>query len=324
MRIVSLLAVALLALLNSNLAHAAQSYPSRTIRIVTSVPAGATPDVLLRVIGKDLSAEFKQPVIIENHTGGAGIPSAMSVLNAPADGYTLYLGTIGIMMLNPQVLPSMPFDALTAFQPVGLISSSPLVLTANPKYTTVRSLKELVDLAKAKPGALNYGTIGPGSTSAIAQALFNKAADIQVTGIPYRGTPEFVQALLAGELQMAMTDVGPVRQNLDAGSLLALGVTSAKRSPIVPNVPTFREQGYDVNIDIWYAIYVHADTPPDIVKTLSSTLKKIMASPAIAERWKNLGLQVGTLYGDDFVNYHKSQYKYWSSVLPPMNLKIAK
>jgi tripartite-type tricarboxylate transporter receptor subunit TctC len=323
MKIVGLLAVALLGLINPDSAHA-QSYPSRPVRMVTSVPAGATPDVLLRVIAKDLSAEFKQSVVVENRTGGAGIPSAMSVLTSPADGHTLYLGTIGIMMLNPHVLPSMPFDALTAFQPVGLISSSPLVLTVNPKFTTARTLKELVDLAKAKPGALNYGTIGPGSTSAIAQALFNKAADIRVTGIPYRGTPEFVQALLTGDLQMAMTDVGPVRQALDAGNLVALGVTSRNRSSIVPNVPTFHEQGYDVNIDIWYAIYVHADTPPEIVKTLSSTLKKVMASPAIAERWRNLGLQVGTLYGEDFVDYHKSQYKFWSTVLPPMNLKAAK
>lgn len=299
----------------------AQPYPTRPVRFIIPVSAGSTTDLMGRVVGDALAEELGQPIIIENKGGGSGLLSATAALTAPSDGYTIWMGTLGILMLNPHVLPSMPFDSLTSFRPIGLIASTPLVLTVNPKTTPVAKLQDLVAMAKAKPDTLTYGSVGAGSTVAIANALLAKEAGIRLTNVSYRGTSEIVRDVMAGEITMGMPDAGTIRDMVERGSLLALGVTSPERSSVLPNVPTFRELGYDINISVWYGAYVRSETPDHIVNLLSAKLKKVMAEPAIATRWKSLGLEIGTVFGENFEVYHKAQYKYWNDVLPALNLK---
>lgn len=299
----------------------AQPYPARPLRFIIPVSAGSTPDLIGRVVGDALAEELGQPIIIENKGGGSGLLSATAALAAPSDGYTIWMGTLGILMLNPHVLPSMPFDSLTSFRPIGLIASAPLVLTVNPKTTPVTKLEDLVAMAKAKPDTLTYGSVGAGSTVAIANALLAKAAGIRLTNVSYRGTSEIVRDVVAGEITMGMPDASAIRDMVERGSLLALGVTSPERSSLLPNVPTFRELGYDINISVWYGVYVRSETPDHVVNLLSAKLSKVMAEPAIAARWNNLGLEIGTVFGESFEAYHKAQYKYWNGVLPALNLK---
>ena len=320
MRLFCLLAAALCWVLTVDLADA-QSYPTRPLRLIVSVSPGSTPDIVARTVGDALAVELKQPVLVENKSGGSGLLSGVAALAAPADGYTLWLGTVGILMLNPHVLPSMPFDPVTAFQPVGLIASTPLLLTVNPKFTPVKKFEDFVALAKAKSGSLTYGSVGAGSTAAIAHAMIAKHAGIRLTNVPYRGNSEVLRDLTAGEITMAMPDVGLVREMVEDGRLLALGVTASDRSSILPSVPTFLELGYDVNISVWYGVYVRSETPADVVSLLSSKLKKVMADPVIAVRWKILGLEIGTAFGGDFVVYHETQFKFWNDIMPGLGIK---
>jgi tripartite-type tricarboxylate transporter receptor subunit TctC len=196
-----------------------------------------------------------------------------------------------------------------------------LVLVVNPEKTPVKSVAELIAMAKERPGKLTFGSAGIGSSYAITMFVLGKQAGVQFTHVPYKGTAPAVSDVVAGELTMMAPDVGLVKAQIDSGKLRALAVTSPQRSELLPNVPTFKELGYDINISLWYGVFVRSETPKPIVDRLTEELRVVMKSPKLKARWDTLGLEVGDKFGDDFANYYRSEYQRWGDILKPLGIK---
>jgi tripartite-type tricarboxylate transporter receptor subunit TctC len=323
-RIPSLFSFALIAaaaVLAPGLAAGQSDYPAKQISFITPGTPGSTSDIMPRVIAEELSPRLGKQVVVENRSGGSGLVSANSALGLPPDGYTMWLGTMGTLTINPFVMNTMPFDSLKAWTPVALVASMPLVLVVNPEKTPVKDVKELVALAKERPGKLTFGSAGIGSSYAITMFVLGHQTGVQFTHVPYKGTVPAVSDVVAGELTMMVPDVGLVKQQIESGKLRALAVTPSTRSSLLPNVPTFKELGYDIDISLWYGVFVRSETPQPIVKRLTDELRVVLKSPKIKARWDTLGLEVGDKVGDDFATYYQSEYKRWGEVLKPLGIK---
>jgi tripartite-type tricarboxylate transporter receptor subunit TctC len=299
----------------------AETYPAKQVLFITPGAPGSTADIMPRVIAEELSARLGKPVVVENKSGGSGLISASAALGQAPDGHTLWLGTMGTLTINPYVLNTMPFDSLKAWTPVALVASMPLVLVVNSEKTPVKDVAGLVALAKQQPGKLTFGSAGIGSSYAITMFVLGKQTGATFTHVPYKGPPAAVSDVLAGELTMMVPDVGLVKSQVDSGKLRALAVTSAQRSELLPNVPTFKEQGYDIEMPLWYGVFVRSETPQPIVRRLTDELRAVIQGPKIKARWDTLGLQVGDRFGDDFATYYRAEYKRWGELLPPLGIK---
>jgi tripartite-type tricarboxylate transporter receptor subunit TctC len=296
-------------------------YPSKPIVFVTPGTPGSTSDIMPRVIGAELAPLLGKPVVIENRSGGSGLISANAALSQPPDGHTIWLGTMGTLTINPNVMTKMPFDPLKAWTAVALVASMPLVLVVNPEKTAVRDLAGLIELAKKHPGTITFGSAGIGSSYAITMFLLGKQAGVEFTHVPYKGTAPAVSDVLAGELTAMVPDVGLVKSQIDAGKLRALAVTPSKRVDMLPNVPTFKELGYNIDISLWYGVFVRSETPGPIIQKLSDDLRIVMKSPNVNERWGMLSLEVGDKFGDDFESYYRSEYRRWAEILKPLGIR---
>lgn len=296
-------------------------YPSRQITFVSPGTPGSTSDIMPRVLAEPLAARLGKPVVIENKPGGSGLISANSALAAPADGHTLWMGTMGTLTINPFVLATMPFDSLQAWTPIALVASMPLVLVINPQKTPVNDLAGLIALAKQEPGKVTFGSVGAGSSYAISMFVLGREAGAQFTHVPYRGVNQALNDVLAGELAVMTPDVGLARSQIEGGKLRALAVSSSTRSELLPNVPTFKELGYSIDISLWFGAFVRAGTPQPIVQRLTDDFRVVMGSAEIKARWDALGLKVGDKVGDDFAQYYRSEYKRWGDILRPLGIK---
>jgi tripartite-type tricarboxylate transporter receptor subunit TctC len=302
-------------------AAADEAYPSKQISFITPGTPGSTSDIMPRVVAEELAPRLGKPVIVENRSGGSGLVSATSAIGLPADGHTLWLGTMGTLTINPFVMSTMPFDSLKAWTPVALVASMPLVLVVNAEKTPAKTLAEFVQMAKDRPGKVTFGSAGIGSSYAITMFLLGKQAGVQLTHVPYKGTAPAVSDVLAGELTAMVPDVGLVKAQIDSGKLRALAVTTPSRLAVLPNVPTFKELGYDIEISLWYGVFVRSETPPAIVKRLSDEMREVMKSPKIKQRWDSLSLIVGDKFGDDFAAFYRSEYNRWGTLLKPLGIK---
>lgn len=300
---------------------AQEAYPSKQISFITPGSPGSTADIMPRVIAEELAQRLGKPVVVENRSGGSGLVSANSALGLPPDGHTLWLGTMGTLTINPFVMDTMPFDPLKAWVPVAMVASMPLVLVVNPEKTPVKSVAELIAYAKERPGKVTFGSAGIGSSYAITMFLLGKQADVQFTHVPYKGPPLAVSDVLAGELVAMVPDVGLVKAQIDSGKLRALAVTTPARVEMLPNVPTFKEAGYDIDVSLWYGVFVRSGTPASIIRRLSDDMREVMKSPKIKQRWGALALVVGDKFGDDFATYYKSEYERWGTLLKPLGIK---
>ena len=258
----------LLAALHSRAVDAlAQPYPSKPVRVVVPFAAGGAVDALARIIGAKLQDIVGQPVVIENRAGAGGITGANDVAKSPPDGYTILQNTNG-QAISPAIYSSLPFDTLRDFIPVTQLVATSTVLVANPKLP-VRTLKELIVLAKANPGKLNYGMTGVGNSLHLTMEMLKRAAGIDIQAIPYRGDALMNPALIAGEVDVAIVPIGTIVPLIKGGQLRALAVNSAKRSPVLPDVPTVAEDaipGFEASG--WQGWFVPAKTPPDIVDAI--------------------------------------------------------
>ena len=298
----------------------AQDYPSKAITFITPASPGSTADVMTRVMAERLASDLGKPVVVMNRTGGSGLIAARALLAAPPDGYTIYLSTLGTLAMNPHVLKEMPFDPAKALIPVAMAGSMPMVVAVNPKQTPVRSLKELFALSKKEP--LTYGSPGAGSTPAIAAALLANRAGVQMTHVAYQGFSPAILDVLAGRLTMVVPDIGTVRSYLSDGSLRALAVSTTQRSKLAPDVPTMKEMGYDVDVSLWYGVFVRAGTPLPIVDRLERAMRATMGSAAVQKRWQELGLENQLLIGADFAKFYQSELKRWGVLIPPLGIKL--
>ncbi len=298
----------------------AQPYPLKTVRFISPGTPGSTTDIMPRVIAAELAKRLEATVFVDNKAGGSGMLSAQALVAAPADGATLYLTTLGSMCIAPFVLPSMPVDPHKDFIPISLTATLPLILVVNPKLP-VKTVKDFAEWIKANPDKATYGSAGAGSTSAISAALFGKAANAPVIHVPFRTMQLAADSIIKGELTFLVSDIGVIAAKVKEGELRALAASTAQRSALMPDVPTFTEGGYPMDLTLWYAVMMKSGTPAPLVERMTKELAEIMKMPEIEARWKDLGLETGKLHGADFANYYQSELKRWAEIIPPLDLK---
>jgi len=270
--------------------HAADvPYPSRPIRLVVGVPAGATPDVTARLVTPGLSQALGQPLVVDNRGGAGGLIAAEMVAKSAPDGYTLFVASPGALTILPFLRSSVPYDTQRDFAPLGLISYGPFLLITHPSVPA-RSIKELIALARAKPGALNYASAGNGVANHLGMELFKHMAGVNITHVPYKGAPQAVTDVVAGHMNMMLNSIAPVLPLVRSERVRALGIASAKRSSQLPDVPTIAESGVPgYESGNWFGMFAPARTPKRIVAQVNGALVKVVRSPEISAQFEALG-----------------------------------
>jgi len=292
-------------------AHAA--YPERAIHLIVPYPPGGLTDAVARAVAKALSDRVQQPVVVENIAGGGGNIGADKAAKSPADGYTLYIGNNATVGLNTLMYKQLAFDPMADLAPIALIAESQTVLVVNPSLP-VRSVAELIALAKSKPGQLNFGSTGTGGLSHLVGELFDSGAGIRMTHIPYKGTGPALTDLLGGQIQVMFNDTA--LPHIQSGKLKALAVTGAKRWPQLPDVPTLAElgmPGYETYN--WFGILAPAKTPAAIVTRLNRELVAVMQDPAMNAWMGARGAEAVTSTPEEFAAYIKKDLAKWARVV---------
>lgn len=268
----------------------AQSFPTKPMRLVVPFAAGGTVDTVARAVGQKYTEVWKQPVIVDNRPSAGGIVGAENVAKSPPDGHTLLINVHG-MAITPGLYKKLPFDPLRDFIPVSQLTSSFIVLVANPKLP-VNSVKELIALAKAQPGKLNYGSTGLGAPPHLTMEMFKSMTGTEMVHIPYKGDALQIPALISGEIQLAFTPLPAASGHVKAGKLRLLGMTGAKRSNEIPDVPTMVEAGVpDFVVTGWLGLFAPAGTPRDVVNRISSESSRIVNQTDIRERLPGWGYE---------------------------------
>jgi tripartite-type tricarboxylate transporter receptor subunit TctC len=264
-------------------ARAQTAYPDKPIRFVVPYPPGGGTDVIARIVQERFQAALGQPIVIENKGGAGGSVGSEAVAKAAPDGYTV-LFTLSSHTINPAIYPKLNFDTVKDFEPVGTVASLPQILVANPKVAA-NNLAELTALAKAKPADLSYASVGNGSPGHLAGEMFKLRAGVQMTHIPYRGGGPAVTDVMGGQVPLLWVSIPAAAQFVKTGKLKALAVSTLKRTPAFPDVPTVHESGHpEFEVDSWYAMFVPAKTPRPVIDRLNRALNTVLAEPAIREK----------------------------------------
>lgn len=268
-----------------------QSYPSRPIRLVVPYPPGGPLDIMARAIGQKLTEAWSQPVVVDNRAGAGGNIGADLVAKSPADGYTLLMGAVATHAINPTLYGKLPYDAVKDFAPLALVAQVPNILVVNPAVPA-RSVGELIELARARPGYLNFGSGSTGSTGHLAGELFKTMAGVQMVHIPYKGGAPAMADLLAGQVQLMFDNLANALPNVRAGRLRALAVTTLARSPAVPDLPTIAEAGLPgFDLTTWFGLMAPAGTAPEIVAKLNAEIVRALAAKDMRERLEKMGAE---------------------------------
>lgn len=290
----SLLAAWLLACVLPLSAGAQDAFPSKPIRIINNFPAGGPSDLLSRSLAEVLQARFRQPVLVENRTGAAGNIGADAVAKAPADGHTVLLTIDSTLTVNPHVYPSMPFQPAD-LKPLSILASSGLLLGVNPGIG-VKSMAELVSLGRTR--SLNFSTAGSGSPGHVAAAMLIETTGMQVNVIPYRGNAQAVPAIMAGEVDAGILATPGMLPHVQSGRIRALGVTSKRRSPLAPDLPTLAEQGFPkLEFEVLYVALVPAATPAAVAQQLQTAFTEALQRPEVQQRLNQLDLHLESVTG---------------------------
>ncbi len=309
------IAAASTALCAASVAAAADIYPSRPIRIVVAYTPAGTTDILARIIGQKFTEEWKQPVVVENRPGANGnIGTDMAAKSAP-DGYTLLMTTAGPHGINPTLYRKLPFDAIKDFAPISLVAMVPNLLSVNPSLP-VKNVKELIALAKSKPGGLSYGSPGNGSTGHLSMELFKSMSGTNMVHIPYKGSAGVLADLVGGQVQVVIDNMPPYLPQLKAGKIRALAVTTAQRSPAVPELPTMAEAGVPgYEAAAWFGLVAPAGTPKDILDKLSAETAKILKLPDVREKLASQGAEAVGNSPEAFGAFIKAEIAKWAKVI---------
>ena len=272
-------------------AFAAQAaeWPDKPIRVILSVPAGATPDVTARLVFPGLSQQLGVSLVADNRAGGGGVIGAEIVAKSAPDGYTLFISSPGALTILPHMRKGIPYDTIRDFDPVSLISIGPFVLMTHPSVPA-KTIKELIALAKSQPGKLNYASAGNGVANHLAGELFKQMAGIDIVHVPYKGAPQAVTDVLAGHMNMMFNSVAPIVGYIKTGKIRVLGIASLQRSPQLPDVPTIHESGVPgfeaVN---WFGMFAPGKTPRNIVNRVNAALVKTVKTPEMQSQFIALG-----------------------------------
>ena len=311
----------LLALLFSvSTAVAQDAYPTKPIRIIVAYPAGGANDIVARAIGQELSQDLGQAVVIENRSGAAGTVGADAAAKSAPDGYTLFMAA-GAHTLAPSLHVKLPYDIVQDFQPISLAALGTYLLVVHPSVPA-NSVKELIELAKAKPGALNFASSGAGAPPHLAGVMFQKLAGVTLNHVPYRGDTPAITDLIGGQVQLAFLSIQPLIPQVKTGKLRALAITSGKRSAAVPDLPTVAESGlpgYDIGT--WWGLLAPAKTPRPIVERLAGAMRKATAAPSVKERFAAGGNVAQSNTPEEFAAMIKSEVSRYRELAASAGMK---
>jgi len=277
----------------------AQSYPSKPVRLIATYPPGGSSDLMARILARRLSEMWSQQVLVENKPGAAGSIGMEYAAHQPADGYAFVIGNLGPVAVNP-LISRVPYDVLRDFVPVSMICTGPNILVVNAS-SPLRSLQDVVSAAREKPGALNFGSGGTGSLAHLAGEMLKRMARVDITHVPYKGGVLSVNDLMAGQVQMVFSDALPVMQPIRAGRLRAIAMTGSRRSPLIPDIPTFVELGYPDLVAVnWWGALLPAGTPGPVAQRLRDALVTALATGEVKERFAELGVEALSSTPEEF------------------------
>lgn len=297
----------------------AQDYPTKPVRIIVGYTTGGGNDLIARLIAPKMSESLGQPVIIENRPGAQSIIAAELVAKAAPDGYTLLMGPTGPMAMNPATYSKLPYSPTRDFAPVSLIGQFPLFLCVSPSLP-VRSVKELVEYAKARPNNVNYASSA--AAFQLATELFKQRTGTNFAQIPYKGSGDSAAAVISGQVTMTIADPPPITGHLKGGNLRALAITAPQRHPAYPDVPTMAEAGVpDVEVALWMALFVPVATPPAIVKRLNDEVARAVRLPDVRERLVALGVDPVGSTPDELARVLARDLEKWTAVAKAANIK---
>lgn len=303
---------------STGVAHA-QDYPAKPVRIVIGLAAGGGIDVITRVVAQKLSEGLGQPVLVENKPGASGMIAAEFVAKAPADGYTLMMAPSGPMVFNAVMFSKLPYSSVKDFAPVGMVASFPLIAVVNAA-SPIKTMRELVDFAKANPGKANYAA----STAAfqLTTELLNIQAGTALQHITYKGTNEALASIIAGDVLTTIADSGPASGAIRGGRVRGLAVTAPKRMAAFPDIPTMAEAGFsDLDVQLWAGLFAPAGTPPAILKKLEDELGKALKHPEVLQRFNTLTVNAGGASGAELGPLIAAEIARWTAVAKRANIK---
>ena len=297
----------------------AQNYPDKPIRIIVGYAAGGGNDIIVRVMQPGMQKGLGQPVIIENKPGAQSIIAAENVARSAPDGYTLLMGPSGPMTINPATYSKLPYDAQRDFAPISMICEFPLLVTVDAKLP-IRSVKELIAFAKANPGKANYASSA--GIFQITTEMFNQRTDSKFVMIPYKSSGESVQALISGNVALTIVDPPPATGPLKAGTIRALAVTSGKRHPSWPDLPTMAEAGVpDMEVPVWTAFFAPAKTPPTIVALLQKEVARVVRTAEVKEAFGKMGLDAVGGSSEELARRVRADIEKWTAVAKAASIK---
>jgi tripartite-type tricarboxylate transporter receptor subunit TctC len=316
------LAVALVLALAAGSPAMADDYPNHPIRLIVPFAAGGAADAVARIVGKRVGETLGQPIVVEDRGGGGGAIATELVKNADPDGYTLLLGQSGPISINPGIYTKLSYDPEKDFIPISMTTAYPYVLVVNPSLG-VKTVAELVALAKRKPGELNYGTAGVGVSNHLCTELFDNKAGIKMTHVPYRGTSLAVADLISGQVQVVFADPVSALSQVKAGALIALAVTSKERSPVAPEVPTIAESGYPgFDAVAWHGIMAPAGTPKPIIDRLNAAIVDALKEPQTAKLIEAQAMQIVGSSPQAFADFIKQDIVLWKGVAQEAKVEV--
>jgi tripartite-type tricarboxylate transporter receptor subunit TctC len=306
---------------SSVIAQSASNFPSKPIRLVVTFPPGGAPDILARMVAEKINPAWGQAVVVDNKAGAGGNIGADFVAKSANDGHTLVMGTVGTHSINGSLYAKMPYDMVKDFSPVTLVASTPNLLVLNPSVQAT-TLKELIALAQAKPGQLMYGSPGVGTSVHVSGELFATMSGIKITHVPYKGRAMAIPDLLGGQIQMMFDNMPSALPVVKEGKLRAIGVTSAKRSPSAPDIPTLAELGLaGFEATSWFAVFAPANTPKDILAKWHTELARIYQLPDVQAKLKTLGLDPLLGGPDALATFQRSEIAKWQKVVKDSGAK---
>ncbi len=309
--------LALVCALGANAQSAAERYPDKPIKIIVPFAPGGSVDVLARVVGQKLQDSWGQPVVVESRPGASTLIGTTVAAKAAPDGYTLVI-SVSNHTTNPAMREKMPYDTLKDFRPISLMARTPVVVYANPQFPA-NDLTALVALAKAKPGTVTFGSAGTGSMTHLTAELLKQSAGVDMTHVVYRGGTPALTDVISGHLNMTFATVGQALPQYRAKQVKALGISSEKRYPSVPEIPTFKEQGIDLVTTEWYGLLAPAGTPPEIVNKLNAEVRKILSQPGLGERLTAIELVSST--PDELDKFIRSEMIRWTPLVHQLGIK---
>ncbi|MBI4206736.1 MAG: tripartite tricarboxylate transporter substrate binding protein [Betaproteobacteria bacterium] len=314
--------VAAVALGLASTATHAQTYPGKPIRWIAPFPPGGGTDVISRTLAQKLTEAWGQQVIVENRPGSGGTIGLAAAVKSPADGYNIVLGQLANVAIAPGLYAKLPYDPVKDLTPVTLVLSAPLILVAHPSLPA-RNTKELLALARAKPDAITFGSPGNGTTGHLAAEMIKSATGVKMTHVPYKGASPAITGLLGGEIAIYVSSIPPALPMMKAGRLKALGVTSAKRTATLPDVPTISESGVPgYEVTNWYGVMLPAGVSKDLVSRLNTEIARILRLPEVRQRFQGEGGDVAPNTPEQFAAFIKSEIAKWDKAIKASGAKV--